>query len=783
MVELGVAGAFTPTGMNEDSFIPDLRGYRAIRKYREMRDNDPIIGAILLAMDMMIRGVDWKVHPAEVAGGDEAAEFIESVLGDMSHSFDEHISEALSMLAFGFSFFETVFKRRDGPDQRDASRRSRYNDGLIGIRKLAPRAQWTIDRFMLDDKGGVKGIVQNASTQMQPVEIPIEKGLLYRTVSSNNAPSGRALSLDTPIPTPDGWRTMEDLQVGDKVFDDAGRVSYVLATANWSNRPCYEITFNSGETIVADENHEWVVQTNNDRRSGKSRKITTGELARTRLTLGKPGSWQGRTARFSIPWAGALDYVEQHLPVAPYYFGLWLGDGNKNNAAITCHVDDVAETVALVEGCGYSVDVVQNGRDDSNGRLLRVRSEQKWASDGPVQALRGLGVLNNKHIPACYLRGSLDQRRALLQGLMDSDGHINNGSCEFTNTNYALSSGVCELVRSLGIGCNITHKLNDHGNDCWKVHFTPDFPCFRLSRKADKVKTVRARKQHYIRSIRAVDARETKCIEVSSPSHLFLAGMSMIPTHNSLLRNAYTSYYYASHIETIESISIERELNGLPLGRIPAEFLAPNATEAQRAFVSEFKKILRDVKNNEQGFVLIPSDLYENEDGSKTNKHLVEFELVASNGSRDIDPSKVIIRHQQNMARTVLADFIMLGQNDRGSFALSKSKTDLFLRSMQGYLNNIAGVINKHLFPRLWMMNGFDLATMPSIQPGRVAPVDLEELGTFIQRVANAGAPLFPDEDLDNALRDAAGLPEAEHGEDMALAVSGEDTDDDDQES
>lgn len=442
MVELGVAGAFTPTGMNEDSFIPDLRGYRAIRKYREMRDNDPIIGAILLAMDMMIRGVDWKVHPAEVAGGDEAAEFIESVLGDMSHSFDEHISEALSMLAFGFSFFETVFKRRDGPDQRDASRRSRYNDGLIGIRKLAPRAQWTIDRFMLDDKGGVKGIVQNASTQMQPVEIPIEKGLLYRTVSSNNAPSGR-----------------------------------------------------------------------------------------------------------------------------------------------------------------------------------------------------------------------------------------------------------------------------------------------------------------------------------------------------SLLRNAYTSYYYASHIETIESISIERELNGLPLGRIPAEFLAPNATEAQRAFVSEFKKILRDVKNNEQGFVLIPSDLYENEDGSKTNKHLVEFELVASNGSRDIDPSKVIIRHQQNMARTVLADFIMLGQNDRGSFALSKSKTDLFLRSMQGYLNNIAGVINKHLFPRLWMMNGFDLATMPSIQPGRVAPVDLEELGTFIQRVANAGAPLFPDEDLDNALRDAAGLPEAEHGEDMALAVSGEDTDDDDQES
>lgn len=252
--------------------------------------------------------------------------------------------------------------------------------------------------------------------------------------------------------------------------------------------------------------------------------------------------------------------------------------------------------------------------------------------------------------------------------------------------------------------------------------------------------------------------------------HFRTASRQNDPAGLSVLRSAYQPWYFARRIQEIEAVAIERELNGLPLVRIPSEYMAPDATDAQRAFVTAISNIARDVKRNEQGFVILPSDVYEDADGKLTDIRLVDFELIASQGKRDIDTNTVVIRYQQDMARSALADFVMLGVNDRGSFALSKSKADLFLQALTGYVSAIASVLNRKLVPKLLGWNGIPMAEAPKIVFGRVAPVDLGELGNYIQRVGGIGVSLT-DEASQTYLRDAAGLPAPAGGAPMPPAA------------
>jgi hypothetical protein len=247
-------------------------------------------------------------------------------------------------------------------------------------------------------------------------------------------------------------------------------------------------------------------------------------------------------------------------------------------------------------------------------------------------------------------------------------------------------------------------------------------------------------------------------IPYSKLLHFRTASRQNDPAGLSVLRNAYLSWYFARRIQEIEAVAIERELNGLPLVRIPSEYMAADATDAQRAFVNQISAIARDVKKNEQGFVILPSDVYEDADGKLTDIRLVDFELIASQGKRDIDTHQVVLRYQMDMARSALADFVMLGVNDRGSFALSKSKADLFLQALTGYVSAIASVLNRKLVPKLLGWNGIPMADAPKIVFGRVAPIDLAELGNYIQRVGGIGIDLT-DEDSQIFLRDAAGIP------------------------
>jgi hypothetical protein len=231
------------------------------------------------------------------------------------------------------------------------------------------------------------------------------------------------------------------------------------------------------------------------------------------------------------------------------------------------------------------------------------------------------------------------------------------------------------------------------------------------------------------------------------------------PEGRSILRASYRSWYFLKNLQEIEAIAIERELNGLPVVYIPNAVLNGDSTE-QKAATAAYKKMVRDIKFNEQGGVVLPSDLYQDSDGKLSSQRMVELELLSAGGSRAIDVGKTIIRYQQDIARTILADFIMLGSGDKGSFALSKDKSQMFTRALTGWLGSIASTINRHLVPKLWAVNNFDKAIMPHLTPGKIEPVDLEALSIFIERLSRSGAPLFPDDGLENKLRELGGLPE-----------------------
>lgn len=265
-----------------------------------------------------------------------------------------------------------------------------------------------------------------------------------------------------------------------------------------------------------------------------------------------------------------------------------------------------------------------------------------------------------------------------------------------------------------------------------------------------------------IQGVWQVAARKNVFIPYSRLLHFRTTSINGEPSGKSVLRSAYTDWRAQNSIKYYEGVGIERELNGLPLFRIPAEYMSANATPEQKALFNKINTIARDVKRNEQGHLVLPSNLQEDEDGNLSNHYMVDFELVASKGTRDIDTSEVIVRYQQAIARSVMADFVMLGANDRGSFALSKSKADLFLRALEGYADTIAAQLNRKMLPFVWELNGMNRDDMPSLVRGRVAPVDLEELGQFIQRLALSGVDLFPDDNLDKHLRDVAGLPEGD---------------------
>lgn len=356
--------------------------------------------------------------------------------------------------------------------------------------------------------------------------------------------SGKALALDTPIPTPNGWTTMGAIHVGDVVLSESGRpVSVLAATEVMYGRDCYRVTFDDGAEIIADADHLWFTHHRRpERRPCEGSIKTTAEIASTlRYSNG-----QYQSANHSVPLAQALDLPEIDLPVEPYTLGVWLGDGDSDCARVTAGAQDREELCGHLLAVGTSVGHAK--RTNAAARVTigsSARGRGMHGGDSLKAKLRRINVLNDKHVPEAYLRASLSQRLSLLQGLMDTDGSISgtSGACEFSVTNERLARGVHELILSLGIKATVVdHAAKIYGREVsrrWRIGFHPPIgmPVFRLDRKATRQVERHQRRrlsgERRIVSCDRVASVPVRCIGVDGPSHMYLAGREMVPTHNS----------------------------------------------------------------------------------------------------------------------------------------------------------------------------------------------------------------------------------------------------------
>jgi len=192
--ELGGTGLKRASGIIDEEFLPALRGRKAVKVYREMSDNDPMVGALLFAIEKLLRQVSWRVESSDTTPEATAAsDFLEECMDDMSHTWGDLISEILSCLVYGWSWHEIVYKKRIGPWEKDPSKRSKFTDGKIGWRKIPIRSQETLLRWMFDETGGVQAMVQIAPPYYDTTVLPINKSLLFRTGLHKGNPEGRSL--------------------------------------------------------------------------------------------------------------------------------------------------------------------------------------------------------------------------------------------------------------------------------------------------------------------------------------------------------------------------------------------------------------------------------------------------------------------------------------------------------------------------------------------------------------------------------------------------------------
>jgi hypothetical protein len=251
------------------------------------------------------------------------------------------------------------------------------------------------------------------------------------------------------------------------------------------------------------------------------------------------------------------------------------------------------------------------------------------------------------------------------------------------------------------------------------------------------------------------------------------------PEGRSILRTAYVSYYFIKRLQEQEAILFER-MSGLPCVYVPNELLeaANSGDTAAVAALNAYKKLVANVRIDEQMGVLLPSNVYAGP-GGLTNVKMYEFKLeTPQSGRANLDANTPIARHKLDIMTSVLCDFLTLGHTSRGAQSLADNKVDLFMQAIEAWLNGAAAVMNRHALPRLWGLNGFDLDLMPEIVPDLAQRVDLDIFSNTILRLSQAGMPLFPDPDLEGYIRETAGMPaasaEATDAADMT-AQSGDD--------
>ncbi len=227
------------------------------------------------------------------------------------------------------------------------------------------------------------------------------------------------------------------------------------------------------------------------------------------------------------------------------------------------------------------------------------------------------------------------------------------------------------------------------------------------------------------------------------------------PEGYSLLRNAYRPWFYKRRIEEIEAIGIERDLAGLPMAYVPPEYLSNTATPQQKAVLTAITEIVQNVKRNEQEGIVFPAAYDE------SGNRIFDLTLLSASGGRQFDTGAVIQRYDHRIAMSLLSDFLLLGSDRVGSFALGTAKVDLWTLAVDSIAKSIAQVVNQFAIPRLLKLNAMRMDKMPYLTYGQVSSVELAEVADYVSKLAQAGV-IMPDRDLEMHLRSLADLPDAD---------------------
>lgn len=238
------------------------------------------------------------------------------------------------------------------------------------------------------------------------------------------------------------------------------------------------------------------------------------------------------------------------------------------------------------------------------------------------------------------------------------------------------------------------------------------------------------------------------------------------PEGRSILRNAFTSWFKKKNLEEIEAIGVERDLAGLPVMTAPDDFNWPQRTAdgewtdpVAAEIVRAAEELVTSIRRDEDEGVVLPAGW--------------KLELLSAAGASRVDTDKIIRRYDQRIATTVLADFILLAQDNVGSFALGKVKVDTFGQAMQAWLGSVAEVLNRYAIPRLLKLNGMSVVDPPRFVPGEVGELDLAVVGEFLGALSLAGAPIDWSQPLMEQLFKLAGLPEPEEADSETVARGG----------
>jgi hypothetical protein len=376
---------------------------------------------------------------------------------------------------------------------------------------------------------------------------------------------GKALTLDTPLPTPYGWTTMGEIQVGDKLYDERGKICRVTALSDIRIRDCYRIVFDDRSEICASGDHSWNVTSFLDRaKTRKNQKVRDWRehwnIGKTKTTIdliegGVDFDVRYNQSNWAIPLGLPIEGRFIDIGIPPYLLGIWLAEGTALNGSVTISHEDRDEIFSNLYSEG--VEPVLRPSSMKNGAAV-------YNVPGLKSKLLELGLINNKHIPPAIMRSDYATRLSVLQGLMDGDGWKGEEGNKVKNraaialSNEKLANDVYELIVSLGFKVRVRTKLpvnttnGKTGKLSYEMGFRPNVQVYRVKRKLDKCPGTdntyqSSHTQRMIKSIERIDDALTKCITVDSPSRIFLAGRSFIPTHNSFLAGGVVTWWISSH--------------------------------------------------------------------------------------------------------------------------------------------------------------------------------------------------------------------------------------------